>query len=84
MDAETIITVCTTAVAIIGLGVGYIKNKKAKSLAEAGSAYLEGLAAYERGFADKNLTDSELIEVGKYASKHYAALKGVFLEEEQV
>jgi len=80
MEPGTFITICTSAAAIIGVAIGYIKSKRAKNLAIAGQAYIEGMGAYETGFADKNLTNDELIIVGKYASKHYAALKEVFLE----
>lgn len=79
MDTATIVAVCTTIVTVISLGVAFVQNQKAKTMGEAGIAYIEGLSAYEQGMEDKNLTDEELIRVGKFASKHYAAMKGVFV-----
>lgn len=80
MEPEIIVSTIATVIAIIGIIVGYVKNKKVKQIAGALTPYLEGAAAYETGFADKNLTDAELITVGKLASKHYAAMKEVFSE----
>ncbi|MFA5248434.1 MAG: hypothetical protein WC415_04380 [Patescibacteria group bacterium] len=78
MDLNVIIP---TVVALIGIVTAAIQSIRLNQATGVVVPYLEGLAAFEEGFADKNLTDEELIKVGKKASAHYAALKGIFIKE---
>jgi len=83
MESAVIISICTSAAAIIGVGLAFVQNRRLKAAANAAIPYLEGASAYEEGIQSYSdggtgLTDPELIKLGKLSSKHYAALKEVF------
>ena len=78
MDIPPVEVIIPTVIAIIGIIVTIVQRAELNKSAAVVVPYLEALMAYKKGFEDKNLSDEDLIAVGKKASAHFAALDAVF------
>jgi hypothetical protein len=78
METELVITGASIIVAIIGAGIGYIKNKKLTAVASAASPYLEGMIAYDSAMKDGVCTPEEDAQILQLSKEHYRLLKEVF------